>query len=143
MFKSAHTFGSHDFFDSIRGESGGFNYANGDGVLLYPGTDRVFPEESRDIDGPIASLRMKHWRRGIQDAQYIDMAMAANASATQALIQEMVPEVMWELGVADPNDPSFVHRPPSWSTDPDDWESARAQLINIILGSQVIDPSGG
>ena len=140
VFKSAHTFGSHDFFDSVRGESGGFNYANGDGVLLYPGTDKVFPAESRELDGPIASLRMKHWRRGIQDVQYIEMAMAVDATATQALINAMVPEVMWELGVADPNDPSFVHRPPSWSTDPDDWESARAQLINIILGTQVISP---
>ena len=81
---------------------------------------------------------MKHWRRGIQDVQYIVMAMAVDAGATQSLINEMVPEVMWELGVADPNDPSFVHRPPSWSTDPDDWESAYAQLINIILGSPVI-----
>ena len=37
-------------------------------------------------------------------------------------------------------DPTFVLLPPSWSTDPDDWEGARAQLINIIVGSEVIDP---
>jgi len=101
----------------------------------------VFPAESRGIDGPIASLRMKHWRRGIQDVQYITLAMQVNAAATQALIQEMVPEIMWELGVTDPNDPTFVLRAPTWSTDPDVWESARARLINIILGSEVIDPN--
>ena len=140
VFKSAHTFGSHNNFDPIIGENGFFNYSNGDGVLMYPGTDLVFPAESRGIDGPIASLRMKHWRRGIQDVQYITLAMQVNAAATQALIDEMVPEIMWELGVTDPNDPTFVLRALTWSTDPDVWESARARLINIILGSQVIDP---
>ncbi len=138
VFKSAHTFGSHDFFDSVIGETGVFNYSNGDGVLMYPGTDRVFPAEDRGIDGPIASLRMKHWRRGIQDVKYIQLAMQVNPGATQAFINTMVPEVMWELGVADENDPTYVHKPPSWSTDPDDWEAARAQLINIILGAEVI-----
>ena len=140
VFQSAHTFGSHDFFDPIIGETGVFNYSNGDGVLLYPGTDLVFPEESRGINGPIASLRMKHWRRGIQDIQYLDMAMQIDPVATQAIIDAMVPRVMWELGVTDENDPTFVLLPPSWSTDPDDWEGARAQLINIIVGSEVIDP---
>ena len=138
VFKSAHTFGSHDFFDPIIGETGVFNYSNGDGVLMYPGTDRVFPAESRGIDGPIASLRMKHWRRGIQDVKYIELAMQVNAAATQAIINSMVPKAMWEIGVADENDPTFVHEPPSWSTDPDDWEAARAQLINIILGSNAV-----
>ena len=136
VFKSAHTFGSHDFFDPIIGEAGVFNYSNGDGVLMYPGTDRVFPAESRNIDGPIASLRMKHWRRGIQDVKYIQLAMEIDPAATQAIINTMVPEVMWELGVADENDPTYVHKPPSWSTDPDDWESARAQLVSIILGQE-------
>ena len=99
VFQSAHTFGSHDFFDPIIGETGFFNYSNGDGVLLYPGTDLVFPEESRGINGPIASLRMKHWRRGIQDIQYLDMAMQIDPVAAQAIIDAMVPRVMWELGV--------------------------------------------
>ena len=81
---------------------------------------------------------MKHWRRGIQDVKYIELAMQVNAAATQAIINSMVPKAMWEIGVADENDPTFVHEPPSWSTDPDDWEAARAQLINIILGSNAV-----
>jgi len=99
VFKSAHTFGGHQAgFDPVRGETG-FNYGNGDGVLFYPGTDLVFPSENLNLAGPMASLRLKHWRRGIQDVQYIEMAMAVDATATQALINAMVPEVMWELGV--------------------------------------------
>ena len=142
VFKSAHTFGRHTERDPIGGEGGGFNYSNGDGVLMYPGTDLIFPEESRGIDGPIASLRMKHWRRGIQDVQYLSLAMEVDPAATQAIIDSMVPAAMWEIGVTDENDPSFVNLPPSWSNDADLWERARAQLINIILGSEVVDVSG-
>ena len=123
------------------GETGGFNYSNGDGVLMYPGTDLVFPAENRGIDGPIASLRMKHWRRGIQDVQYLALAMQVDPAATQAIIDRLVPRVMWEIGVTDESDPSFVNLPPSWSNDPEVWERGRAELINLILGSEVIDLS--
>ena len=137
VFQSAQTFGGHTHFDPSIGETG-WNYSNGDGVLLYPGTDQVFPEESRGLLGPIASLRLKHWRRGVQDVCYIEQAMARDANATQAIINEMVPEVMWELGVANPNDPTYVHKPPSWSNDPDVWEEARRRLGNIILGYEAL-----
>jgi len=133
VFKSAHTFGGHTHFDPAFGETG-WNYSNGDGVLFYPGTDQVFPEESKGLLGPMASLRLKHWRRGVQDVIYLEQAMARDAVATQAIINEMVPEVMWEIGVANPDDPTYVHKPPSWSNDPDVWEDARRRLANIILG---------
>ena len=133
VFRSAHTFGGHTHFDPVFGETG-WNYSNGDGVLLYPGTDRIFPADSLQLDGPLASLRLKHWRRGIQDVEYIRLAMAKDPVATVALIESMVPEVMWELGVFDEADPTFVHKAPSWSNDPDVWEQARKRLANILLG---------
>ena len=141
VFKSAHTFGRHDFRDPVLGEAGRFNYSNGDGVLMYPGTDLVFPAENRGIDGPIASLRLKHWRRGIQDVQYLAMAMEFDPVATQAIIDSIVPAVMWEIGVTDENDPSFVNLPPSWSNDPEVWERARAELINLLMGFEVVELS--
>ena len=70
----------------------------------------------------------------MQDVIYLEQAMAADANATQAILNEMVPEVMWELGVANPDDPTYVHKAPSWSNNPDDWEEARRRLGNIILG---------
>ena len=133
VFQSAQTFGGHTHFDPSIGETG-WNYSNGDGLLFYPGTDQVFPAESKGLAGPIASLRLKHWRRGVQDVIYLEQAMAADANATQAILNEMVPEVMWELGVANPDDPTYVHKAPSWSNNPDDWEEARRRLGNIILG---------
>jgi len=47
-------------------------------------------------------------------------------------VQKMVPKVLWEIGVTDAADPTWVRAPISWSTDPDDWESARRKLARII-----------
>jgi len=133
VFESAHTFGSHSTFDNIIGETG-WNYSNGDGVLFYPGTDSVYPSSSYGILGPIASLRLKHWRRGIQDYEYLKMAQAKNPAAVASLVDSMIPKVLWEYGVNDPNDPTWVRTDISWSIDPDLWENARLQLAQIIEG---------
>jgi len=98
----------------------------------------VFPEESRGLLGPMASLRLKHWRRGVQDVIYLEQARAKDPVATQAIIDEMVPEAMWETGVHNPADPTYVHKPPSWSNNPDDWENARKRLVNIIVGYEAL-----
>jgi hypothetical protein len=47
----------------------------------------------------------------------------------------MVPKALWEYGVTDPNDPSYVFTDISWSINPDQWETARAQLASILSGS--------
>ncbi len=122
VFKQAQTFGSNES-----------NYSNGDGVLFYPGTDKKFPNESYNINGPISSLRLKYWRRGIQDSDYLALAMSIDPSATNAIINKIVPKVMWEYGVDDPKDPTWVRTEISWSNNPDVWEQARQDLANIIL----------
>lgn len=131
VFQSAQTFGGYDGFDDELGESG-WNYSNGDGLLFYPGTDQVYPEESYDLMGPIASLRLKQWRRGIQDVDYLVMAASIDPVRTAAIVEELIPVVLWEVGVEDPNEPSWVLTDISWSTDPDVWEAARAELADII-----------
>ena len=133
VFKDAQTFGASPYRHSILGMTS-WNYSNGDGVLFYPGTDKVFPAESYDLAGPIASLRLKHWRRGIQDVDYISLAARINPQAVAGIVERMVPKVLWENGVSDPDDPTWVLAPISWSTDPDQWEAAREELANIIEG---------
>ena len=44
----------------------------------------------------------------------------------------MVPTILWEVGVSDPEDPTFVYADISWSIDPDEWEEARSELADII-----------
>ena len=133
VFQNAQTFGGAPTFDPVLGMSG-WNSSNGDGVLFYPGTDKAFPSESYALAGPIASLRLKYWRRGIQDVDYLTLAAQVNPQAVAALVRRMVPKVLWENDVSDPADPTWVLAPISWSTDPADWEAARKQLANIITG---------
>ena len=134
VFQQAQTFGSYDYDDDSLGEAG-WNYFNGDGVLFYPGTDTRYPADSYGVQGPFASLRLKHWRRGIQDVDYLTLAAAINLTRTAQIVNEMVPRVLWEYGVSDPGDPTWLRTDISWSTDPDDWEVARAELADIIEGA--------
>jgi hypothetical protein len=134
LFQQAQTFGCYSYDDESLGEAG-WNYFNGDGVLFYPGTDTRFPDESYGVQGPFASLRLKLWRRGIQDVDYLALAASVNPTRTAAIVNEMVPKVLWEYGVADPEDPTWIRTDISWSTDPDDWEAARAELADIIEGT--------
>ena len=46
----------------------------------------------------------------------------------------MVPIVLWEYGVENEQDPTYVHTDISWSIDPDVWETARKELADIIEG---------
>ncbi len=98
LFSQAQTFGGPPHLDDDYGQTAG-DYGNGDGVLLYPGTDAVFPANSYGVEGPIASLRLKAWRRGIQDADYLALAAARNPAAVDEIVNQMVPKVLWEVGV--------------------------------------------
>jgi hypothetical protein len=135
VFQQAQTFGCLEDVDSIRGETG-WNYSNGDGVLMYPGTDTVYPEDSYGVQGPFASLRLKHWRRGIQDVDYLVLAAEIDPQRVQTIVETMIPAVLWEVGVEDLSDPSWVLTDISWSSDPDVWEAARAELADIIEHGQ-------
>ncbi len=131
VFQQAQTYGDFDQVDSVLGETG-WNYLNGDGVLLYPGSDTRYPEDDYGVMGPFASLRLKHWRRGIQDVDYLTLAAVISPTRTAEIVSAMIPRVLWEYGVSDPEDPTWLLTDISWSTDPDQWEVARAELAEII-----------
>jgi len=131
VFQQAQTYGNFDQVDGVLGETG-WNYLNGDGVLLYPGTDTRYPEDDYGVMGPFASLRLKHWRRGIQDVDYLTLAAVISPTRTAEIVNALIPTVLWEYGVEDPGDPTWVLTDISWSTDSDDWEAARAELADII-----------
>lgn len=133
VFRDASTFGGKSQQDPVYGRTG-WNHSNGEAVLFYPGTDRIFPEDSLGLAGPIASTRLKMWRRGIQDIDYLKLAERRDPRRVRALVQRMVPKALWEYGVQDRSDPTWVLTEVSWSIDPDDWERARRELIEIIEG---------
>lgn len=133
LFVESRTFNSKSSVpDPVKGLFGN----NGEGVLFYPGTDAIYPAYSYGIPGPIASLRLKHWRRGVQDIDYVTLAAAINPKEVAKIVQKMVPRVLWELPVDNPNDATYhVNTPASWSSNPDDWEEARLALADIIDGT--------
>jgi hypothetical protein len=131
LFTSADTFGTTTT-DPSYGQAGG---ANGNGLLIYPGTDTKFPASSYSVAGPIVSLRLKHWRRGIEDVDYLTLAAAKDAASVASIVDKMVPKALWEEQCHDPvSDCSYTYAPISWSDNPDDWEAARAALAHIIDG---------
>jgi hypothetical protein len=140
VFRTAETFGGPPVSDSLAGEKG-WNYSNGDGVMIYPGTDVLYPSDSYNVNGPFASIRMKEWRRGIQDVDYLTMANAVDPAGVRTLVDSMVPKALWDYGVADPNDPTWVRADISWSNNPDAWETARAKLVRIVSGSDPQTPT--
>ncbi len=131
VFAKAQTFGNCCATSASLGENGN-NYTNGDGVLFYPGTDTRYPASTYGVFGPFASLRMKQWRRGIQDVDYLTLAAQISPTQVSAIVNAMVPKVLWEYGVTDINDPTWVLTDISWPVNPDAWEAARDQLADII-----------
>ena len=136
VFANAVTYGQDGNADARYGHVG-YLRNNGDGVLVYPGSDARFPDHSYNVDGPFASVRLKNWRRGVQDIDYVVAAQKVNPDATRKLIQSLVPKVLWETGVQDESDPTYQYTDISWPTDPTTWESARSALAAIIEGAKV------
>ncbi|MBI3856588.1 MAG: DUF4091 domain-containing protein [Planctomycetes bacterium] len=77
---------------------------NGEGSLFYPGTDA-------GIDGPVASMRLKALRDGLEDYEYLVLAGDAGAAKAAALAKS------WT----------------KWETDPAKLAAAREELAKIIL----------
>jgi hypothetical protein len=95
---------------------------NGDGVLVYPGQDAVYPQEDRGVDGPIASIRLKNVRRGLQDVEYLWLARRHGLEAeARAAADACVPAAFAE-----------TEGDVSWSVRGSDWDAARLRLAEQI-----------
>ncbi len=117
-------------FQDQWGES---SQGNGDGTLFYPGEDKVFPDQDRGYPGPISSIRMKAYRRGIQDYEYMWLAEQAGKGAeVQSILANVLPHVMEDAVT-----------PPDWSNQDYVYEDARRDLANLILGNENQPPSAG
>ena len=74
-------------------------YLNGDGVLLYPGQEKVHPEEDRGLGGPCSTVQLANLRRGLQDHQYLTLARRAGLDAlVSEALASVVPRVFSDAG---------------------------------------------
>ncbi len=94
----------------------------GNGVMVYPGNqlDKIGYKKS---PGPIPSMRLKTWRRGLQDAELYYLAKAVDQNASDQLLHQFMP-----VALADATGKA------AWSFEPADWIEFRKALLNIIAG---------
>jgi hypothetical protein len=84
-------------FDSRSGDAANprGSFANGDGVLMYPGEEKLHPEEDRGIAGPCSTIQLANFRRGLQDHEYLTLARKLGLTAeVERAVQRIVPRVL-------------------------------------------------
>ena len=97
-------------------------YINGDGVLIYPGEDKLHPDQDRKIAGPISTIQLANFRRGLQDHQYLTLARRLKLDAViNDVLQSVVPRVFSDSGPAI-----------GFSEAGNDYERARYKLAQAI-----------
>lgn len=100
---------------------------NGDGTFLYPGQDALFPEESRNLAGPLSSVRAKNWRRGAQDYEYLWLAQKMGLGPeVKNIVNKCIPTGLWE---------AKSQKGVSWSSRGYKFEEYRKQLAELLSSS--------
>jgi hypothetical protein len=101
-------------------------YINGDGVLIYPGEEKLHPDEDRGVPGPVATIQLANLRRGLQDHQYLTIARRLGlTAAVDTALQTIVPRVFSEAGPA-----------VSFPETGDPYEKMRLSLARAIVSAQ-------
>ena len=92
------------------------------GFLAYPARPGVVE--------PVASIRMKNFRRGAQDYEYLRILESiAGRAAAEAILAPVVPR-----GLHRPERPYGA--PGSWSHNPERWECMRIRLLDAIVAAK-------
>ncbi len=105
----------------------------GDGSFVYAGQNKNSTiGNDRGLVGPIAGIRMKNWRRGAQDYEYLYLAQQLGINVT-ALIDSIVPRAFDEA--------DQTSRAP-WKERGYDFETVRRQLAELIANTSSPLPSG-
>jgi len=100
-------------------------FINGDGVLLYPGEERLHPQEDRGLAGPVGTVQLANLRRGLQDHQYLTLARRLGLEPTvQKALAAVVPRVFSEAGET-----------VGFAETGETYEAARRQLADAIVAA--------
>jgi hypothetical protein len=96
------------------------DHANGDGILVYPGTQgRGMTDYG--VATLFPSVRLKNLRRGIEDAGYIALARVSDPERTAALLRRVIPRAL-----------AFAGDRVAWPERARDWLDARRELAAIV-----------
>jgi Na+/proline symporter len=101
-------------------------YINGDGVLFYPGEEKVHPEEDRGLAGPCATVQLANLRRGLQDHQYLTLARQRGLGPlVDEVMRDVVPRMFSDAGET-----------VGFAETGDAFEAARRKLAVAIAGAR-------
>jgi len=101
-------------------------YINGDGVLMYPGEEKIHPDQDRVIAGPVSTIQLANLRRGLQDHQYLTLARNLKLDAlVNDVLQAVVPRVFSDAGAS-----------VGFAETGNQFESARYKLAQAIAAKQ-------
>ncbi|MCE5228273.1 DUF4091 domain-containing protein [bacterium] len=96
----------------------------GNGVLFYPGMRLTMIGAKKNIQGPVSSMRMKAYRRGLQDYEYCWLADQSGQSAqVDAQLKALIPQGFSE---------GVKAKSATWSESVEDYEAARKQIAQMI-----------
>ncbi len=112
----------HDPFvvaESFHNASG--DYANGDGTLVYPGSQREAGFVDYGAATVFPSIRLENLRRGVEDAGYVELARAVDRAETEAIVRRMVPRAL-----------ALAGERPAWPERGAAWLDARRALADVI-----------
>jgi hypothetical protein len=116
--------------ESLHNKDG--DWANGDGVLVYPGRQNDVPAgRSLGFAGVVPSIRLKNWRRGLQDGSYLELARARDANAANDIARSLIPRAFGDARAG---------APPSWSVHGRPFFEARKRLFAIVTGDRIVRP---
>jgi len=101
-------------------------FINGDGVLIYPGQDLLHSAEDRGVPGPVATVQLANFRRGLQDHQYLTLARKLGLTqVVESALWSVVPRVF-----------SDAKEKVSFAETGDDFEAVRYRLAQAIAGTR-------
>ena len=96
----------------------------GNGIMVYPGNQ--LPKIGYPATpGPLPSMRLKAWRRGLQDAELIHLVRTTTSSETVSAMESRLNAIL-------PRALSEGRRSAAWSSNPQDWIEFRKSLLQDL-----------
>ena len=112
------------FSDPITFINWGEYFGNGAGVVFYPGRMPYYPDEDRGLARLLGSIKLKNIRRGQQDYELMWLAeQKAGREKVLETVRKAVPRGLNEVD---------MEEPVPWSERGDDYDRARAALLDIL-----------
>ena len=93
-------------------------YGAGDGIMFYPGA-------TIGVTGPVSSIRMKQWRRGMQDYEYMWLAKQAGGNPDTIVNAILYGKQLGEKAKAGGSSPE-------WNLTSDNWDIAKEQIAALV-----------